>query len=208
MGASGDFKELRALRARLTGFGGSGFWMTMSRALAETARERVKESFQQSMDPYGRHWKASWHRRGPDKGGFKTIGQILRDRGILFKSLAPTNISAQGFAISTTVKYAAIHNWGGTITLPYQERANFHGRNGRFLKHSAVSKSIAAKYSGKKGKAFRASIAIHGARSFRMPKRQYMPDGNRVGPIWRKAFFQTARRIVKREMEKGAASAG
>ena len=206
MGATGDFRELRALRARLTGFGGNRFWTTMSRALAETARERIKETFQTSIDPYGKPWKASFHRRGPEKGSFKTLGQILRDTNRLFRSLVPSNITAHGFAISTSVIYAAIHNWGGTITLPYQERANFHARSGRFMKHSAVSKAIAARRAGGKAKYFRTSLAAYGARSFRMPKRQYMPDGAHVGPIWRKAFFDTARRVVAREM--GAANAG
>ena len=155
MAASGDFRELRALRARLTGFGGSGFWLTMSRALAETARERIKVSFQESQDPYEKPWKASWHRRGPDKGSFKTLGQILRDTNRLFRSLVPSEINREGFRVSTAVKYAAIHNWGGTITLPYQERVLAHQKNGRFMRRSKAQRAK---------KSVRVSFAKYGAR--------------------------------------------
>lgn len=199
MAASGDFRELRALRSRLTGFGGSGFWLTMSRALAETARERIKVSFQESQDPYEKPWKASWHRRGPDKGTFKEMGQILRDTNRLFRSLVPSEINREGFRISTAVKYAAIHNWGGTITLPYQERVLAHQKNGRFMRRSKAERAK---------KSVRVSFAKYGARSFRMPKRQYMPDGNHIGPVWRRSFFDTARRVVARQIAKGAPNVG
>lgn len=172
MGVRGDFRGLSELRAKVREVASARGRTDLCRTLAEVATKLIDDEFRQSRDPYGNKWLPLKHRKG----------QPLRDTGNLLNSLAP-KASETGFTVSTAVKYAGIHQYGGTVTIP--PRANAHAKTGRFLSRSAA---------GARKRAVR--ISFSKGHQVTIPQRQYMPEGE-LGPIWSKALLAAAEDFMR-----------
>lgn len=99
-------------------------------------------------------------------------GSILRDTGRLANSFR-VHFTAAGFTIGTNVKYAATHNYGATIK----------AKRGPYLRFRVGNRWVTKK-----------QVVI--------PKRQFIPDSQRLGSIWRGAFAAIVNDAVRRRMLK------
>ena len=176
MGVSGDFRGLEDLRARMAQLATARGRMGLNRVLAEEAAKLIDDEFRKGQDPCGKPWKPLKRKRGRDEKG--TRGQILLDTGALLNSLGP-RATREGFTVSTAVKYAAIHQYGGIIKLG--ARYNAHkNRGGQFLSQRAAGARKTA-----------VKVSFSKAHEITIPQRQYMPEGD-VGPIWKKGLEAAA----------------
>lgn len=99
--------KLAALSAYITALRlvGKGGVKRVSRAVSEEAKLLVDQGFARGIDPDGGAWV----------GLAVRAGQPLRDTGRLQRSLAPVD-TGRGFRISTNLRYARIHQEGGTVS--------------------------------------------------------------------------------------------
>ncbi|UAW08052.1 virion morphogenesis protein [Myxococcus phage Mx4 ts27htf-1hrm-1] len=166
-GVYGDFKRLRELANGIALIDSPDWLRRLNKQLAEEARAQVVESFERGVDPYDRPWLPS-HRGG----------QTLRDRGRLLSSIAPSEVTHAGFKLSTNVKYAAIHQYGGTIRAKTSKGLVFRMRVGTTV-------------FGVRGKRLKQSRALNRwvrLMEVRIPRRSYVPIGRRLGRRWTEAF--------------------
>lgn len=163
MGVTGDFRGLEDLRAKVAHLASGGGRRDLNRVLAAQADKLISDGFRQGRDPCGQPWKPLTSR----------TGQPLRDTGTLLNSLGP-KATAEGFTVSTAVKYAAVHQYGAVIKPKTAKALAFRTRG-------APTKS------NRRGKL----SGFVFAKSVTIPQRQYMPEGD-VGPIWRAALERAA----------------
>lgn len=156
---SGDTKRLRELTA---GFGRlrRGWQPRLMRVLGAEALARTQECFETSTDPYGRPWPKLKTRQG----------QPLLDTGRLRNSLHVRTLANKGFRVVTAVKYAALHNYGGTVTAKKAPVLRF---------------KVAGRWVSKK------SVTI--------PRRQFIPDKGKTPREWAEGFEEVARVFLARE---------
>jgi phage gpG-like protein len=181
-GVYGDTKRLGGIFRGIALIETHAFRAQLNRQLAEEARAQVVESFERGVDPYDRPWKPAW--RG---------GQTLRDTGRLLSSIAPTWISHSGFRLSTNVKYAAIHNYGGIIRAKTSKGLRFRIHTG-----TAVF--------GSRGQRLKRRRQIYrwvALMQVTIPRRQFIPAGNRLGQRWTRAFRDVAVAVVDDVMAGG-----
>lgn len=103
MSLKGSLAPLQAYitALRLVGKGGV---KRVSRAVSEEAKTLIDEGFSRGIEPSGARWVPLRFRSG----------QPLRDTGRLQRSLAPVD-TGTGFRVSTNLRYAALHQYGGKI---------------------------------------------------------------------------------------------
>jgi phage gpG-like protein len=178
-GVYGDTKRLDGIFKGLGLIESPVFRAALNRQLAEEARAQVVESFERSEDPYGRPWKPSG--RG---------GQTLRHTGRLLSSIAPSWISHSGFRLSTNVKYAAIHNYGGIIKAKTSKGLRFQIR-------------IGTTFIGARGKRLKRTLALKRwvrLMQVRIPRRTFIPIDGRLGKRWTRAFREVAVMVTEDAM--------
>lgn len=103
MPVTGDFTELRALKAKFDKVP-TEVKKRVSKQVALEAKALVAEGFARGVSPSGQAWPALRSR----------AGQPLRDTGRLASSIVVTDVGS-GFALGTNVPYAAVHQYGATI---------------------------------------------------------------------------------------------
>jgi len=148
---SGDTKRLRELTAGV-GRLKRGWQPRLMRVLAVDALALTQECFESSSDPYGRPW------------------QPLLDTGRLRNSLRALGVQSKGFRVVTRVKYAALHNYGGTVT----------AKKAPYLRFKVAGRWVSKK-----------SVTI--------PRRQFIPDTGKTPQAWAEQFEETARAFIARE---------
>lgn len=178
-GVYGDTKRLSGLMRGFRVLESPAFRQRLNGQLAEEARTQVSESFEQGVDPYGRPWLPSG--RG---------GQTLRDTGRLLSSIAPSGVTVEGFRLSTNVKYAAIHNYGGIIRAKTPKGLVFRLRVGTTF--------VGAK--GQRLQRRRGLFRWVRVMQVRIPRRTFIPIGNRLGYRWTAAFRDVIRLMTQDAM--------
>jgi phage gpG-like protein len=156
---SGDTKRLRELTAGV-GRLKRGWQPRLMRVLAVDALALTQECFESSSDPYGRPWEKLKAR----------TGQPLLDTGRLRNSLRALGVQSKGFRVVTRVKYAALHNYGGTVT----------AKKAPYLRFKVAGRWVSKK-----------SVTI--------PRRQFIPDTGKTPQAWAEQFEETARAFIARE---------
>lgn len=121
----GEFDSFQSAMQRLS----RAEMKELNRALGEAVRSGTIDRFENSEDPEGNRWQNSI--RVNAQGG-KTLAQTARLRNSI-SVLA----SHKGFAVGTNVKYAAIHQFGGTIRARTARGLIFR-INGRFVRKDEV----------------------------------------------------------------------
>lgn len=109
----------------------------LMKSLAADMHDAVEENFAQQGRPAWQQWSKPYARQAAKRGQEK----ILQRKGRLAASIheASDNDSA---TVGTNVKYAAIHQYGGTITMPARSQQAYYkkykdGRVGnRFVRKS------------------------------------------------------------------------
>lgn len=181
-GVYGDTKRLSGIFRGLAMMESPVFRVRLNRQLAEEARAQVVESFERGEDPYGRPWKRAG--RG---------GQTLRDTGRLLSSIAPSWITHSGFRLSTNVKYAAIHQYGGIIKAKTPVGLRFRMHTGTTV-------------FGVRGQRLKRQRQIYQwvrVMQVKIPRRSFIPIGGRLGNRWTRAFRDVAVMVVEEAMGGG-----
>jgi phage gpG-like protein len=120
-GFKGNFRELDKLIANIDQMAKPAFATALSKNVGMAALNEVDESFANSKDPWDKPWQ-------PSRRAESTGGQTLRKSGRLQRSMTATSAmrpSANGFEIGANVEYAAIHQYGGTITPKSRKNLRF-----------------------------------------------------------------------------------
>lgn len=180
-GVYGDMKRLQGLLNGIRTLDSPVFLARLNGQLAEEARAQVVESFERGVDPYDRPWLPNQLRGG----------QTLRDTGRLLNSIAPSMVTQDGFRLSTNVKYAAIHQYGGIIKAKTSKGLVFRLRVG----------TVAFGARGQRLKRTRGMYRWARVMSVRIPRRSFLPIGNRLGNRWTAAFRDVARLTIEAVME-------
>ena len=101
----------------------------LNQLLGEVVRTGTVERFENSEDPEGNSWRNSL--RANSEGG-KTL---VQSAGL--KNSISVRATPKGFAIGTNKKYAAIHQFGGTIRAKSKKGLIFK-INGKFVRKQEV----------------------------------------------------------------------
>lgn len=101
----------------------------LNQLLGEMVRTGTVERFENSEDPEGNRWRNSL--RANVEGG-KTL---VQSSGL--KNSISVHATAKGFAVGTNKKYAAIHQFGGTIRAKSKKGLIFK-INGKFIQRQEV----------------------------------------------------------------------
>lgn len=101
----------------------------LNQVLGEAVRTGTIERFENSEDPEGNRWRNSI--RANTEGG-KTL---VQSAGL--KNSIAVRATAKGFAVGTNKKYAAIHQFGGTIRAKSKKGLIFK-INGKFARKQEV----------------------------------------------------------------------
>jgi phage gpG-like protein len=180
-GAYGDIKRLRGLLNGISVLDSPVFFHRLNGQLAEEARAQVVESFERGVDPYDRPWLPNQLRGG----------KPLRDTGRLLSSIAPSMVTPDGFRLSTNVTYAAIHQYGGIIKAKTSKGLVFRLRVG----------TVAFGVRGQRLQRRRGLYQWVRVMQVRIPRRSFLPIGNRLGNRWTTAFRDVARLTLEAVME-------
>jgi phage gpG-like protein len=148
----GDFKKLDRLVRFLGRMPQPEFKKGLVRAVVEAARGEVDESFSTAKDPWDRRWK-------PSRRAVAQSGQTLTDTARLRRSFSYA-LQADGFTLGTNVKYAGIHQYGGTI-----------------------------RPKGKKALRFKLGKEFVTVKVVRLPARPFIPEPE-LSPRWERAFAE------------------
>jgi len=124
------------------------------RQIAGIMRGAVEDNFAAQGRPA---WK-------PSGRALKHGGKTLQDTGRLAKSITSRNTATEAI-VGTNVVYAAIHQFGGTITQPPHTQTLAFKNKGGFLSHKAAMKRKTA---------INVAFANYGARTFQMPARPFL----------------------------------
>jgi phage virion morphogenesis protein len=187
----GDSGNLKKLMDGLAKTVRPQFRRDIMAGVAEESLELAQRCFHNGADPYGVSWKPSkTSRRERRAGGAKRKGpgQILRETNRLLGSIRRGNVSSGSFTLATNVRYAAVHQFGGTIT--QGNRTNAHrqrgARKGQFIKKSS-----------NRTRSMRVSFTA--AHSWRMPRRAFFPDSRGLPDSWSRRYesaFTDARKAL------------
>lgn len=158
---TGDFQALDSFAERLAAAAGST--KLISGAMAEQTIDLIRDGFTTSTDPYGRSWKPPILR----------AGQPLRDTGGLQASWHTSDVTANGFRVSSGKVYAVYHQRG----------------TGLYGPHKARIVPVRAKALAVPGLGPRSSAAGS-------PKRQMVPNRGRLPRKWREAYVEAAQEVL------------
>lgn len=154
-------KALAQLGRRIARLASAETRQRVAKVMGHEALFRVLSCFEQSKDPYGLPWAPLKHR----------AGMPLLDTGRLRNSLH-VSTTPQGVTVHTSVKYAALHNYGGVV------RAK-----------------------NKKALAFKVGNRTVFAKSVTIPARPFFPSDKRALPImWDRGFREVATEFLRREL--------
>ena len=120
----GDFAGLKRLIRAARRLAAPQSRAGVVRAAAWGALSALGERFSTATDPKGRPWKPSL--RAQLEGG-----QTLSDTGRLRRSFSVRAAAPWGFTIGTNVRYAALHQFGATITPKRARYLRFRLAGGR-----------------------------------------------------------------------------
>jgi phage gpG-like protein len=192
MKVTGDFEELRRLRARIAQLQSAGFRRDVATVLGGAAKKLVQDQFNTSRDPYGAPWKPLAHKR---RRGELASAKVLQNTGVMLTSLN-YRVDPSGVRLSMPVSYAAVHQYGATI--PARSNATGQVLHGRYLRNGQFRFS-------KKSKA---SVAMRGRPAtfgqVTIPQRQIFPDAARGLPQpWLEAFNLDALGLIRRRLGGG-----
>jgi phage gpG-like protein len=154
---TGDTKQLQELRRRMAAMKTPAFKKRFLNVIGQEALFQSLMCFEKSRDPYGNRWKPLKMR----------AGQPLLDTGRLRNSLNVRVLSTTSLEVATDVKYARLHQFGGTV--------------------EAKKKALSWQANGKR----------FFARRVRVPARPYLPDSRGVPRSWAKAFNLVAGDFVQ-----------
>lgn len=185
-GISGNWKpKMQELQKSLKGLQSSAFKATLYRQLSREALTQVTMSFDRERDPYGRMWV-------PSLRAIKQGGKTLSNSGRLRNSFRAGS-SSRSFSISSSVVYAAIQNYGGSVTHGPGVRAH-NADTGAFLRKS--SRTTAQPENQLQGRrATRVSFAK--AYSAHLVGRPFLPRNGDLGPVWTPAFWSVATAVFE-----------
>lgn len=141
----------------------------LSGRLAGDAKRLVAQSFASSTSPDGEAWAPLKARRG----------QPLVKSGRLSRSIKSSHTS-KGFTLSTSVRYAAVHQFGAETKARFQART----RAGRFKSRKAAERQ-------KSGK-----VLVGRVSGATIPARPFFP-GDSLPDSWRARFGQTTREFFQ-----------
>lgn len=164
MGSLGDTMKLRSLVEGMKGLASRSWRPRLMKVLSQEAVALAQECFAESRDPYGNPWPALKVRQG----------QPLLDTGRLRNSISGRANGAVSFVVGTNVKYARLHNFGGTVT----------AKSGKSLRFKVGSRWVFAK-----------SVTI--------PPRPFFPK-QMLPKTWEDAFFETASAFLMTLRKEGA----
>ena len=178
MAVTGDFRKLEDLIRRTRSLGDRRFRAEMSQQLGHEALALTQNCFEAERDPYGRRWPPL-----KNPGRRRRGGRILRDTARLVSSINMQSSHAS-FRLQTSVRYAAIHNFGGSVGRS-RGQFNYHRRKGRKAGRFVRAGTVGAKVSYAKPY----SIGI--------PRRMFIPEPGRIPPRWQAAFIRTGRGVFR-----------
>ena len=168
MGIRGDFARLNQLILTVGRMSRPAWRTGLARNVAEAALEQIATSFEQERDPYDRPWQKSL--RADLEGG-----QTLSDTGRLRRSFT-YQASDRGFVVGTNVRYAAIHQYGGTI----------RPKRARYLRFRLAGGSSKRK-GGRGGWVQTKQVSL--------PPRPFVPEP-KLSPRWERAFTEAIERYL------------
>lgn len=144
----------------------------LAQRLGATAQKLVADEFRHSKDPYGKAWKPLALR----------VGKPLLDTGRMRNSVT-TQPYGRGFRLTIATQYAGTHQYGATITPK---------NPGGSLRFKVESRAKGRKTTSRW---FFLKKAV-------IPRRQMIPMSSTggLGPIWGKAFKDTAKRFVQQKL--------
>ena len=164
-GIKGDTKALQERKRRVGQIASPEFRMRVLNVIGQEALHRVLQGFEKSKDPYGVPWKSLQLRNG----------KPLMDTGRLRNSINLRVVDAGHFEIATDVKYAKLHQHGGTITPKHAKALSFRAGKKRIF-----------------------------AKSVTVPARPFLPDGRGMPRGWSAAFKREAYEFIQRHAGKNA----
>lgn len=100
--------SLEPLRRQLEAIASGHMKRVLLRNLSEEARLQVVRGFEGERNPYG----VAWAQRKPTKDKRRQGGRLLRDSLRLMNSILPEP-TPTGLQVASSLKYAAVHNYGG-----------------------------------------------------------------------------------------------
>jgi len=168
MGIRGDFARLNRLILTVERMSRPAWRTGLARNVAEAALEQIATSFEQERDPYDRPWQKSL--RADLEGG-----QTLSDTGRLRRSFT-YQANDRGFVVGTNVRYAAIHQYGGTI----------RPKRAKYLRFRLAGGSSKRK-SGRGGWVQTKQVSL--------PPRPFVPEP-KLSPRWERAFTEAIERYL------------
>ncbi len=167
---TGDFKRLESFTRRVEAVPSS--LQITSAQLAEETIDLIKGGFELAEDPDGNPWAPLVLREG----------RPLQDSGGLKASWHRSEVSPDGFTVSSGKDYAVYHQQGTGI----------HGPRGRRIKPVRASALRIP------GVGYRSSVK--GA-----PARRMVPDAGRIPQKWRDRYVATALEVLTELFEKRTA---
>jgi phage virion morphogenesis protein len=102
MPVHGDFAKLRRVKQQLATVKSKKLHLEVSRQVAHETLTLISDGFRGERDPYGDAWAELLRRSG----------RILSDTGRLRNSFTVKHVTARGFTVGSSVKYAAFHQHG------------------------------------------------------------------------------------------------
>jgi len=173
-GFTGDNAKLKKLIAGVELLAKGTSRLPLNRLLAHEVLYRVQRCFEDSKSPFGKPWQSLTVRKGLP----------LRDTGRLMNSFS-TRAAPLSFTVSTNVKYAGIHNTGGTVK--HAARTEL-----RTYRETAKGKRTRVDTYSKAKRRVRTAVSVK-AYSAVMPKRQFIPEGGEKLPFhWMTALQSVA----------------
>ncbi len=175
MPLNGDFVKLKRVIHQAHQLAGKRWRRGVTKQMSEETVELVRGTFQRSTAPDGAKWAPLRKRRG----------RPLLDTGRLRNSVL-RHSDADGYKVFTNVVYAALQNFGGTVSQGAREQVSFHNRRGRFISEKKT----------KRLKKWSSSLAKIGARSFGVPARPFFPPQGSLPSGWARRLRRVASTYV------------
>lgn len=177
--------KLAALRRAFAPLQSGEFIRTCNKLCAAQALSLVQSGFRKGVDPYGAPWAPLKHPSPRRKGG-----RVLVDTGRLKNSFHAEG-TERGFNITSDVAYAALHNYGGSVSHPARRQRNIHDYGGKLISKKEAKKAFAS--------SIRVSFARIGAHSIQVPARPIIPTPGNIGVVWEEALERVERLALQRQ---------
>lgn len=183
-GVRGDYSKLRELIQGVGKLSRTGR-RDVVKVFSAAFMRRTDLCFQRSSTPYGEAWPPLKVRKG----------MPLLDTGRLRNSVvAGTRPRADGVYVSSNVVYAAIHNYGGSVS----HSARVQPRNARGNRFASRKEAGKTKASHKRLGVAKTRVSFIGAHDVGIPKRQFLPDPSRDLPwSYAKDLQDSAKAVIE-----------